>query len=176
MLDLWTRFVGQTSRSARDVHVPPRSEAPAAFTEPAGWPELVQAAFLVNRYEGARSHAARYHEFGDRLGSRLAALIRQGLATLHSDYAAALAHIERMRAVMAEVFARTPFLLSPATAGPPPEGYESTGDPSPNAPWTALGVPAIVLPRPGGLGLQITAAWGQDDALVAFANQFERRM
>ena len=40
------------------------------------------------------------------------------------------------------------------------------------APWTALGVPAISLPLPvsgAPLGLQITAAWGCDDALVAFA-------
>jgi Asp-tRNA(Asn)/Glu-tRNA(Gln) amidotransferase A subunit family amidase len=120
--------------------------------------------------------AARYREFGDRLGLRLAALIREGLATPETAYAAALAHIHRMREIMAEVFARTPFLLSPATVGPPPEGYESTGDPSANAPWTALGVPAISIPLAGGLGLQITAAWGQDDALVAFANHFERRM
>ena len=170
MLDLWSK-VGQA--------LPPGNPYPteaANFQPPPGWSDLISAAFLVNRYEGARTHAARYHEFGDRIGLRLAALIRQGLATPESDYHAALAHIAHMREVMAEVFARTPFLLSPATAGPPPEGYETTGDPSPNAPWTALGVPAIVLPLPGGLGLQFTAAWSQDDALVAFAKQFERKM
>jgi Asp-tRNA(Asn)/Glu-tRNA(Gln) amidotransferase A subunit family amidase len=170
MLDLWFK-VGQA--------LPPGNRAPlqsANFHPPPGWPELIQAAFLVNRYEGARTHSARFREFGDRLGLRLAALIRDGLATPDSAYAAALAHIARMRAAMAEVFARTPFLLSPATVGPPPTGYESTGDPSANAPWTALGVPAISIPLPGGLGVQITAAWGRDDALVSFAAQFERRM
>jgi Asp-tRNA(Asn)/Glu-tRNA(Gln) amidotransferase A subunit family amidase len=171
MADLWSRFVGPAWRPAADLEV-----CPTDFTPPPGWPELTAAAFLVNRYEGARTHAARYREFGDRLGLRLAALIREGLATPESDYTAALAHIARMREVMVEFFARTPFLLSPATTGPPPEGCDSTGDPSANAPWTALGVPAISIPLAGGIGLQITAAWGRDDALVAFANQFERRM
>jgi Asp-tRNA(Asn)/Glu-tRNA(Gln) amidotransferase A subunit family amidase len=170
MLDLWTK-VGQAFSPGN-----PNLSSASDFQPPPGWPELISAAFLVNRYEGARTHAARYREFGDRLGLRLAALIREGLATPESDYVAALSHIARMRDVMAEVFARTPFLASPATVGPPPEGCQGTGDPSANAPWTALGVPAISIPLPGGLGLQITAAWGRDDALVAFANHFERRM
>jgi Asp-tRNA(Asn)/Glu-tRNA(Gln) amidotransferase A subunit family amidase len=170
MHDLWFK-VGKALPPGN-----PNPSAAADFQPPPGWPELISAAFLVNRYEGARTHAGRYQEFGDRIGLRLAALIREGLATSDTDYAAALAHIARMREVMAQVFTHTPFLVSPTTTGPPPEGYETTGDPSANAPWTALGVPAISTPLPGGLGLQITAAWGEDDALVAFANHFERGM
>ena len=173
MLDLWERLAG---RAARNPQFPPGRDTPTAFTEPPGWPELTAAAFLVNRYEGARSHAGRYREFGDRIGFRLAALVREGLAIPDAAYADALAHIARMRGVMAEVFERHPFLAGPATAGPPPEGYESTGDPSPNAPWTALGVPAIALPLPGGFGLQIAAAWGRDDALLTLAALMESRM
>ena len=62
------------------------------------------------------------------------------------------------------------------TAGPAPAGLESTGDPSHNAPWTALGVPAISVPLPverGPLGVQMAAAWGRDDALVAVAAELE---
>jgi Asp-tRNA(Asn)/Glu-tRNA(Gln) amidotransferase A subunit family amidase len=168
MADLWSRV--------RGAALPQPAAVPTLFASPAGWAELTAAAFLVNRYEGARTHADRYREFGDRLGARLAALIREGLATPGADYAAALSHIASMRETMAEVFAHIPFLLTPATTGPPPAGYDSTGDPAANAPWTALGVPAIVLPRPGGLGLQITAAWGQDDALVSLAAALESRM
>ena len=82
-----------------------------------------------------------------------------------------------MRQVMRGAFARHRFLLSPAAAGPAPLGYDNTGDPTPNAPWTALGVPAISVPVSGSdppLGMQITAAWGDDDALVAFAAEWER--
>ena len=169
MRDLWERF--------RDASCPAVSAPDAAvFAPPGEWQELIEAAYTVNRFEGARSHAERYREFGDRLGPRLAALIREGLATPESEYRAALAHIERMREAVSGQFARHRFLLSPA-AGPAPFGYESTGDPAPNAPWTALGVPAITVPIPGSdppLGMQITAAWGDDDALVAFAAEWER--
>jgi Asp-tRNA(Asn)/Glu-tRNA(Gln) amidotransferase A subunit family amidase len=55
-------------------------------------------------------------------------------------------------------------------------GYASTGDPAPNAPWTALGVPVIAVPILGAeppLAVQIAAAWGCDDALVSFAATLE---
>lgn len=172
MAELWTK-VGRSLAPADGL------DPAADFVPPAGWPELIAAAYTINRYEGARTHAARYREFGDRLGLRLAQLIREGLATPGSEYAAALAHVERMRERMAETFARHPFLLSPATPGPAPAGYESTGDPVCNAPWTALGVPAITVPIRNAdppLGLQITAAWGNDDALVRFAVLMESRM
>ena len=135
------------------------------------------AAGTVNAYEGARSHAARYGEFGDRIGVRLAALVRQGLAIAEGEYRAALAHIDRMRGAVAQIFWEYPAILTPAAAGPAPEGLESTGDPSHNAPWSALGLPAISLPLPTAgapLGLQMAAAWGRDDALVSVAAQAEQ--
>ena len=82
-----------------------------------------------------------------------------------------------MKAQMTAVFREYPAILSPAATGPAPAGFASTGDPANNAPWTALGVPAISVPLPvngAPLGLQITAAVGRDDALVAIASQVER--
>lgn len=137
--------------------------------------DLVAAAFTINRYEGSRTHAARYREFGERLGARLAALIRDGLATPEREYRAALALVAQKRE---EVFADHDFILSPAAAGPAPAGYESTGDPSWNAPLTALGAPAITIPQREfpPVGLQIAAAPGNDAALLAFAAALEDRM
>jgi Asp-tRNA(Asn)/Glu-tRNA(Gln) amidotransferase A subunit family amidase len=142
---------------------------------PAGWPDLLNAAFVINRYEGARTHSERYRQFGERMGSRLAALICCGLAVSESEYEDALGTVERVRADITALFWEYPAILTPAAAGPPPAGLESTGDPSHNAPWTALGVPAISIPLPGPipLGLQLTAAWGRDDALVSVAAQAE---
>jgi Asp-tRNA(Asn)/Glu-tRNA(Gln) amidotransferase A subunit family amidase len=80
-----------------------------------------------------------------------------------------------MRAEISALFWDYPVILTPA-AGPAPAGYATTGDPSANAPWTALGVPAISVPLPvegAPLGIQLTAAWGRDDALVAVAAQLE---
>jgi Asp-tRNA(Asn)/Glu-tRNA(Gln) amidotransferase A subunit family amidase len=137
--------------------------------------DLLAAAYMVNRYEGARTHEARYREFGDRLGVRLVELIRQGLATPQSDYRAALALIATMRE---EAFAETDFIVSPAATGPAPAGFETTGDPAMNAPWTALGSPAISIPRRDfpPVGLQVAAAPGKDAELLAFAVELEATM
>lgn len=137
--------------------------------------DVVQAAFVVNRYEGARTHEERFREFGERLGPRLAALIRDGLATPAREYRAALALITSRRE---EMFAAHDIILSPAATGPAPVGFDSTGDPAMNAPWTAFGAPAITIPRPGSppIGLQIAAAPGNDAALLAFAVELEARM
>ena len=146
---------------------------------PAGWDRLQAAARTINQYEGARSQQARFEEFGDRIGSNLAALVRAGLRLEQSSYDDARACVEEMKVVVSSIFWDYPAILTPAAAGPAPAGLASTGDPSHNAPWTALGVPAISVPLPvagGPVGVQIVAAWGRDDALVAVAAQLESQI
>jgi Asp-tRNA(Asn)/Glu-tRNA(Gln) amidotransferase A subunit family amidase len=143
---------------------------------PRGWHRLADAAGTINTYEGARTHAARLQEFGDRIGTRLAALVRKGLSIPDEEYAAARDHVERLRQGLSQIFWEYPAILTPAATGPAPLGYESTGDPAANAPWTALGVPAISVPLPvsgAPLGLQVTAAWGRDDSLISVSGQIE---
>ena len=143
---------------------------------PQGWDRLQTAAQTINRYEGARSHRARFEEFGDRIGPKLAALVRDGLRLTPAEYEDARAHVEQMKLAVNSIFWDYPVILTPAAAGRAPAGLDSTGDPSHNAPWTALGVPAISVPLPvdgGPVGVQMTAAWGRDDALVAVAAQLE---
>ncbi len=146
---------------------------------PPGWEGLTAAAFLINEYEGARTHEARYREFGSRIGAKLADLVERGLRISGPRYEEALAHVRRMRAAMARIFEEYTAILTPAAPGPPPPGLATTGDPVCNAPWTALGVPAISIPLPGEgppLGLQAAGAWGRDDALVTLAAELERSM
>jgi len=142
---------------------------------PAGWDDLVAAAFLINRYEGARTHRNLYAQYGEQVGAKLAGLIREGLDTPDPAYEEARASVEQKRSEVSAIFWEYPAILSPATLGPPPEGLKSTGDPTPQAPWTALGVPAITVPLPGPvpIGLQITGAWARDDALISVASQIE---
>src|SRR5260221_2486454 len=79
----------------------------------------------------------------------------------------------------AEFLKPTPLILPPAATGPAPVGISTTGDPAMNAPWTALGTPAISIPMPVGselpLGLQMTADLGQDSRLIRAAIQLQAR-
>jgi amidase len=165
---LWSRLRGTKAEaeSGRMARFP--REAPA------GWDRLTAAAFLINDYEGARTHKSRYRQFGERVGARLEELVRRGLQIPDEEYAAARAHVDALRRLMARLFEESPIIESAAATSPAPAGFESTGDPAANAPWTALGVPAISVPLPGaGVGLQLTAAWGRDDQLVATAARVE---
>jgi Asp-tRNA(Asn)/Glu-tRNA(Gln) amidotransferase A subunit family amidase len=143
---------------------------------PQGWDQLLAAALTINQFQGARVNRERYQQFGERMGVKLAALIREGLAIPDEDYYAARAHLEKMRVEISSLFWDYPAIVTPAAAGAAPQGFGSTGDPALNAPWTALGVPAIAVPMPvdgAPLGLQLTGAWGRDDALVAVASELE---
>src|SRR5690606_37827211 len=74
----------------------------------------------------------------------------------------------------AKFAADRPIIVTPAALGPAPAGLDSTGDPRANAPWTALGVPAVSAPFARTaeglpLGLQLCAARGRDRELLAAA-------
>jgi len=143
---------------------------------PRQWGDVTRAARLINDYEGARTHAARFAEFGERIGVRLSQLVARGLAVPEEEYQSALQQLDQTRLELSRIFWEHAAILSPAAMGPAPLGLSSTGDPSSNAPWTALGVPAITVPmsvEEAPLGLQLNAAWGRDDALVAVAAQAE---
>jgi len=84
--------------------------------------------------------------------------------------------LEHARVAIADLYREYPVLLSDAATGPAPLGLESTGDPCKNAPWTGLHGPAIAIPVPGNglrVGLQLTAAIGNDDVLLETARLVE---
>jgi Asp-tRNA(Asn)/Glu-tRNA(Gln) amidotransferase A subunit family amidase len=126
---------------------------------------LSDASKTVMFYEGARFHQQRFCEYGERLGD-LANLVREGLQISVERYDEARRYIAECGERVAEMYKATPVILTPAATGPAPLGLTSTGDPSMNAPWTALGTPAISIPMPISsglpLGLQLTAGYGQD--------------
>ncbi len=133
---------------------------------------LDEASNTVMFYEAAREHEPRFRDFGARLGD-LAVLVREGLQMPAQRCETALAFIEECRSRVAELFRVTAVIATPAATGPAPLGLTSTGDASMNAPWTALGTPAIAFPMPVEdglpLGLQLTAERGADLHLLAAA-------
>src|ERR1700730_2562165 len=141
--------------------------------------KLEAANNLITIYEGARFHEARLKEFGDRLDQPVATLVREGLKIPAQQYDEATKFVSDSRVRMAEIFKSTPVILTPAATGPAPFGLSTTGDPAMNAPWSALGTPAISIPMPVAsglpLGLQMTADLRQESRLLRAAIQLQTR-
>ena len=137
---------------------------------------LNDASRVVMAYEAARVHEQRYREHGDRMAD-MAVLVRQGMDTPAARYDETRRVIETCREQAVALFERTPIILSPAAVGPAPFSLASTGDPRMNAPWTALGVPAMTIPmgEAGGLplGLQLVADRGEDLRVLHAAMHLE---
>jgi Asp-tRNA(Asn)/Glu-tRNA(Gln) amidotransferase A subunit family amidase len=122
-------------------------------------------------YEAARFYEERYREHGSGLAD-LADLVREGLQISLSQYDGARRYIAACKADMVGMYEATPVILVPAATGPAPVGLASTGDARMNAPWTALGTPAISIPMPVRglpLGLQLTADHGEDARVIRTA-------
>jgi Asp-tRNA(Asn)/Glu-tRNA(Gln) amidotransferase A subunit family amidase len=138
---------------------------------------LADATIKVQAYEAARFHAQRFEQYGPRLAD-LADLVRQGLRMAPSEYEEARGFIAEWKRRIPEMYKATPVILVPAATGPAPLGLSSTGDPRMNAPWTALGTPAISIPMPVGnglpLGLQLTADRFRDARVIRTAVRLER--
>ena len=141
--------------------------------------KLDEANTVLMFYEGARFHEPRLKEFGSRLDRPLADLIRDGLKISVEKYGEAKRYISASRVRMAEIFKSTPVILTPAATGPAPLGLSNTGDPRMDAPWTALGTPAVSIPMPIAsglpLGLQLTADLGQDSKVLQAALLLRQR-
>jgi Asp-tRNA(Asn)/Glu-tRNA(Gln) amidotransferase A subunit family amidase len=135
--------------------------------------ELVEATELIEAYEGARFHEGRLKEFGDRLDQPLANLVREGLKIPTARYKETMRFVEESKLQFARMFSSTAVILAPAAVGPAPLGLSSTGDPRMNAPWTALGTPAVSIPMRVEtglpLGLQLISDRGQDSRVLRAA-------
>jgi Asp-tRNA(Asn)/Glu-tRNA(Gln) amidotransferase A subunit family amidase len=197
MVAFWEAFTGAKVRGCEGARVGALTPLPgavepamaAAFeaalarmqdagiaVEPLDWAPFLtrvsDAAEIVMFFEAAEAHGERYDRYGDRLAD-VADAVRKGRAIPRRDYEDALARLREQRNTMATQFETTPIIASPAATGPAPPGLTSTGDPGMNAPWTALGTPAMSLPMPVSsglpLGLQLTAACGDDARLLSAA-------
>ena len=146
---------------------------------PSFFDALPAALRTVMRYEAAQQHGELFRAHGAAVGEKLAALLDEGLRIAPEDYRDALASLRAARTAFAEWAAGRTVIASPAALGPAPRGLDSTGDPAANAPFTALGAPAIAIPMgksPDGLplGLQLAAAPGADSLLLNTACVLEQ--
>lgn len=141
--------------------------------------KLNEASDIVMAYEAAGFHRERYEKYGSEL-AELADLVRRGLDTSAAQYDEARQFIDARKTEFSELFTATPVILTPAATGPAPRGLTSTGNPRMNAPWTALGTPAVSIPMPitGGLplGLQVTADSGHDARVLRAAVELRKHL
>jgi len=56
---------------------------------PLDFPQLTGTVRLIAAYEGARTHATRHREYGERIGRKLAQLVEEGLRIPVFEYHAA---------------------------------------------------------------------------------------
>jgi Asp-tRNA(Asn)/Glu-tRNA(Gln) amidotransferase A subunit family amidase len=142
--------------------------------------KLSDAADTVTFYEGARFHQQRFNEYSARLGAELVDLVQKGLQISAERYNETVRYVDSCKPRFTELFKATPVILTPAAVGPAPLGLASTGDPRMNAPWTALGTPAISIPIPVAsglpLGLQLTADHDQDARVLRAAVRLQRML
>src|SRR5262249_22967025 len=80
----------------------------------------------VMYYEGARVHAQRYKEYGDRLDAA-AEGVRQGSQIPDRVYDDAKRQIAESQARVAELYKTTPVLPGAGGAGPAPAGAQTPG-------------------------------------------------
>ncbi|MDE0109779.1 MAG: amidase [Bryobacterales bacterium] len=140
---------------------------------------LPTALHTVMAFEAAREHSERYREHGPAIGDKLAALLEEGLGIDRDTYAGARQTLVSARDAYQQWARHHPVVATPAALGPAPQGLESSGDPRCNAPFTALGVPAVSVPMPTPpgqlpMGLQLASAPGHDGLVLATASACER--
>lgn len=148
---------------------------------PAAYAQLYPTVRLLQDTEGGRTLCATYEEHGEQVGTKLAEMIRRGLATTEEAYQAALEQLGRMRAEFDELFRSWDVILTPAALGPAPTGFNGTGDPRMNSPWTGLGTPALCVPMPVApgqlpLGLQLTSARHREADVLAAGALIEKAL
>ena len=145
-------------------------------------PELDQlnwsAVNTILASEGALIFESLIERYPDRTSERLKELVRTGKAIGATDYLAAKALQEKMRAAFPDDLSGFDAVLTLPAFGEAPIGLGYTGDAEYCAPWTWLGVPALSLPAGFGkhglpLGIQIVGAYREDLRLLRVAKWVE---
>jgi Asp-tRNA(Asn)/Glu-tRNA(Gln) amidotransferase A subunit family amidase len=145
--------------------------------------EVVERHFRITAAEVARVHRDWFARFGDLYAEKTAELIRRGQSVTDDELERDLDGREELRDVLTALMDdhRVDLWISPPALGAAPRGLDSTGDPVMNVPWSQAGMPAVCLPagrNPTGLplGLQVSARWWADEALLAWAADLENAL
>lgn len=168
------RALDEASRRLTDAGVSVTAVAP-----PVDFNLALDVHHLIMASEAAAVHLPLMRGREDRYRPRLREQVETGALIPAARYLHAQSLRRTLRAAVLPLFDRADALLVPAAAGPAPRGLDWTGDPSFNAPWSLLGLPAIALPAGFSeaglpLSIQLVAAPWREDILLAAAAWCER--
>ncbi|WP_158285789.1 amidase [Pseudohoeflea suaedae] len=150
-----------------------------AVSEPEENARARQAHTTLQNYEAGMSCGPDLALYEERMGKKLVATVKEGIAIPPSVYDDARRAAKRGRGATRKLFDEVDILLTPSAPGAAPEGLSFTGDPRFNKLWTLMGTPTVNIPcfktKSGlPLGIQAVARFGKDRELLSVAMALEQ--
>ena len=134
---------------------------------------------IVMNVECAAFHQANHRVRAADYGPRIRAGIEMGLIIPPATYLKALRLRREFRAAMNQTAQQADVLMMPATPTPAPKDLNTTGDAAFQSPWTAAGLPTVVVPS--GLSdegmpmaVQFAGPFAEEGRLLGAAHWCER--
>jgi len=147
---------------------------------PDAWREAHLTLRTIMLREGAEHLGALQERERSRMSAKLNAALDEGRGIAEAAYRQALAQREHLIAAAVEWLAPFDALICAPAPGAAPADLTQTGDPACCTLWSLVGFPALSLPIAMSdglpLGLQLAAAAGNDDHLLAVARWCEAKL
>ncbi len=134
---------------------------------------------IVSSVECAAVHEVNHRDRSGDYGPSIRASMEMGMIMPTSAYLKAQRLRRQFRADLIEMVARVDVVMTPAAPAPAPRGLNTTGDAAFQVPWTAAGLPTVVVSTGlSELGMpmavQFGGPWAQEGRVLGAAQWCER--
>ena len=134
---------------------------------------------VVMNVDCAAFHEANHSTRAADYGPRIRAGMEMGMLIPTSTYLKAQRLRRQFRADMNEMASKVDVVLTPATPAPAPKDLNTTGDAAYQVPWTAAGLPTVVVPTGlSELGMpmavQFGGPWAEEGRVLGASQWCER--
>ena len=134
---------------------------------------------IVMNVDCAAFHEANHRIRADDYGPRIRAGMEMGMLIPTATYLKAQRLRRQFRADMEEMVSKVDVVMTPATPSPAPRDLNTTGDAAFQVPWTAAGLPTVVVPTGlSELGMpmavQFGGPWAQEGQVLGASQWCER--